>query len=55
MKGKDILTTDQPRWRCVDKHESAMKELFYICLNGTTMNNLKGYTLKLQINSTNMN
>ena len=41
-KDENILRTDQLRWRCFSKNESATKEWFYISLNVRTMNNYKG-------------
>ena len=40
---KKVITflTDEPRWRCCSKTESAMTEWFYISLHGTTMNTHK--------------
>ena len=40
---RDILTTDQPRRRCVNKHESATTKWFYTYPNRTTVNNHKGF------------
>ena len=41
-KDRDILTRDQPRWRCGHEHESATRKWFYIYLNGTSVNNHEG-------------
>ena len=48
LKNGDILTTDQPPWRCVHEHESTTRKWFYIYWNETTVNNRKGnYIFKI--------
>ena len=47
---RDILTRDQPCWRCVYEHKSALRKWLYIYLNGTTVNNHKSnYVLKFNL------
>ena len=45
---RDILTTDQPHWKCVLKQENPTRKWFYIYLNGTTVNKHTGnYIFKI--------